>query len=68
MLLRLFLILAVLLAIAVVIVIRQPYMAAIAIGVTVLVPIIFVVQLIVGWLCLHNAEQPPVVEDEPAES
>ena len=62
------LILAVLLAIAVVIVIRQPDMAAIAIGVTVLVPIIFVVQLIVGWLCLHNAEQPPVVEDEPVES
>ena len=57
-----------LLAIAVVIVIRQPDMAAIAIGVTVLVPIIFVVQLIVGWLCLHNAEQPPVVEDEPVES
>lgn len=68
MLLRLFLILAVLLTIAVVIVIRNPYMAAIAIGVTVLVPIIFVVQLIVGWLCLHNAEQPPVVEDERAES
>ena len=68
MLLRLFLILAVLLTIAVVIVIRNPYMAAIAIGVTVLVPIIFVVQLIVGWLCLHNAEQPPVVEDESTES
>ena len=68
MLLRLFLIMAVLLAIAVVIVIRNPYMAAIAVGVTVLFPIIFVVQLIVGWLCLHNAEQPPFVEDEPAES
>ena len=68
MLLRLFLIMAVLLAIAVVIVIRNPYMAAIAVGVTVLFPIIFVVQLIVGWLCLHNAEQPPVVEDERAES
>ena len=68
MLLRLMLALAALLTIAVVIAIREPYMAAIAIGVTVLVPIIFVVQLIVGWLCLHNAEQPPVVEDEPTES
>lgn len=68
MLLRLFLILAVLLAIAVVIVIRDPYMAAIAVGVTVLFPIIFVVRLIVGWLCLHNAKQPPVVEDESVES
>ena len=68
MLLRLFLILTALLTIAVVIAIREPYMAAIAIGVTVLVPIIFVVQLIVGWLWLHNAEQPPVVDDESVES
>ena len=68
MLLRLFLILAVLLAIAVVIVIREQYFAALAIATTVLCPIIFVLQLIVGWLCLHNAEQPPVVEDESEES
>ncbi len=67
MLLRLRLILAVLLAIAVVIVIREPDMAGIAIGVTVLVPIIFVVQLIVGWFCLHNAAQPPSVDDESSE-
>lgn len=68
MLLRLVLILAGLLAIAVVIVVREPYMAGIAIGVTVLVPIIFVVQLIVGWLCLHNATPPPFVDDESSES
>ena len=68
MLLRLVLILAGLLAIAVVIVVREPYMAGIAIGVTVLVPIIFVVQLIVGWLCLHNAAPPPSVVDESSES
>ena len=68
MLLRLVLILAGLLAIAVVIVVREPYMAGIAIGVTVLVPIIFVVQLIVSWLCLHNAAPPPSVADESAES
>ena len=48
MLLRLVLILSGLLAIAVVIVMREPYMAGIAIGVTVLFPIIFVVQFIVG--------------------
>lgn len=68
MLLRLFLILAVLLVIAVVIVIRLQYFAALTIEVTVLCPIIFVLQLIVGWLCLHNAEQPPVVDDESEES
>ena len=68
MLLRLFLILLVLLAIAVVIVIRLQYLAALVIATTVLVPIIFFVQLIVGWLWLHNAEQPPVVDDESVES
>ena len=68
MLLRLFLILAVLLVIAVVIVIRLQYFAALTIAVTVLCPIIFALQLIVGWLCLHNAEQPPVVDDESEES
>ena len=68
MLWRLFLILAVLLAIAVVFVIRLQSYAALAIATTVLVPIIFFVQLIVGWLCLHNVELPPVVDDESVES
>ena len=34
---------------------------------TVLVPIIVDLQLIVGWLCLHNAVHTRAVKDEPSE-
>jgi hypothetical protein len=61
---RLVLLFVLLLILAVIIVIRELYMSGVAVGVTVLVPIIFVGQLIDGWICLHNLAKDSSNEED----
>ena len=68
MMLRLILILFVLLAIAAVLVVQLRDFAGIVIGATVLAPIIFVIQLIVGRLCLCRFVPTQTAEDESNET